>query len=96
VDVELALAPEAMRLAVRDRGPGIAPDDLPRVFDRYWRGKSAGRAEGLGLGLFITRKLVDAHGWRIEVASEVGRGSVFTVIVPLGGARAAPAEGAAA
>ncbi len=96
VEVELSVARETLRLRVRDRGPGIAPHDLPRVFDRYWRGRSAGHAEGLGLGLFITRKLVEAHGWRIEVASEVGRGSVFTIVVPLDGARSAPAEGAAA
>ena len=96
VDVEVASAPEALRLCVRDRGSGIAAEDLPRVFDRYWRGKSAGRAEGLGLGLFITRKLVEAHGWRIEVASELGRGTAFTVVVPLDAARAARAKDAAA
>jgi signal transduction histidine kinase len=96
VDVALAAGREALRLSVRDRGPGIAPDDLPRLFRRYWRGTSAGRSDGLGLGLFITRKLVEAHGWRIEVTSELGRGTTFTIVIPLNGARAAPAEGAAA
>lgn len=96
VDVELARAGKALRLSVRDRGPGIAPEDLPRVFDRYWRGRSTARAEGLGLGLFITRRLVEAHGWTIEAASALGEGSVFTVVVPLERTRAAPAEGAAA
>jgi signal transduction histidine kinase len=96
VDVELARTGRALRLSVRDRGPGIPPEDLPRVFERYWRGTGAARAEGLGLGLFITRKLVEAHGWSIEAASALGEGSVFTVVVPLERTRAAPAEGAAA
>lgn len=96
VDVEVAIAPGALRLSVRDRGAGIAPEDLPRVFERYWRARGTSGAEGLGLGLFITRKLVEAHGWRIEASSEPGRGSVFTVAVPLDGARASPGEGAAA
>jgi signal transduction histidine kinase len=96
VEVELAAAEGALRLSIRDHGQGIAPDDLPRVFERYWRARGTSGAEGLGLGLFITRKLVEAHGWRIDAESELGRGSVFTVVVPLDGARAAPAEGAAA
>jgi PAS domain S-box-containing protein len=85
VQIELVATAGALRLSVADRGPGIPPEELPRLFERYYRAKSASRTEGLGLGLFITRKLVDAHGWRIEVASEPGRGSVFTVVVPLAG-----------
>jgi PAS domain S-box-containing protein len=88
VDVGLLHRGDQLELSVRDRGPGIAPEDLPHLFDRYYRARGATRAEGLGLGLFITRKLVDAHGWRIDVASEAGRGSVFTVVIPA--ARAAP------
>jgi signal transduction histidine kinase len=82
VVVTLAADGERMELSVSDHGPGISPDELPRLFDRYYRARNATRAEGLGLGLFITRKLVDAHGWDIRVESELGRGSVFTVVVP--------------
>jgi PAS domain S-box-containing protein len=89
VRLRLVEADGAARLSVSDRGPGIAPEELPRLFERYYRARSAVRAEGLGLGLFITRKLVEAHGWRIEAESEPGRGSVFTVVIPAAGGRAA-------
>jgi signal transduction histidine kinase len=94
VAVTLAVDGERVKLSVSDRGTGIAPDELPRLFDRYYRARNETRAEGLGLGLFITRKLVQAHGWRIEVESELGRGSVFTVLVPA--APGAPARATAA
>jgi len=72
-----------VHLEVVDRGIGIAPESIAMLFDRYYRtagGKA--RATGLGLGLYISRLLVEAHGGRIEVASEVGRGSTFSVILP--------------
>lgn len=79
---------------IRDR---IPPDELPRVFERYFRARSAARAaEGLGLGLFITRKLVDAHGWGIEVESVPGTGTVFTVLIPSRPGDAAGGRSAAA
>jgi PAS domain S-box-containing protein len=70
-------------LTVADRGPGIAADELPRVFERFYRSPSAGPKEGLGLGLYITRLLVEAHGGRITVESQAGRGSAFHVALPL-------------
>lgn len=94
VRVELTATASALRLSVADRGPGIAPEELPRLFERYYRTKSAARAEGLGLGLFITRKLVEAHGWRIEVASEQGSGSVFTLVLPIASGKTAHATAA--
>ncbi|MDC3962746.1 PAS domain-containing sensor histidine kinase [Polyangium jinanense] len=68
--------------AVRDRGCGVQPDDLPHLFERYYRARSGQRTEGLGLGLFIVRQLVEAHGGRIWVESEVGKGSTFTITLP--------------
>lgn len=61
---------------VRDTGPGIEPDDMPNLFERYWRGKQS-NYKGAGLGLSIARGIVDAHGGRIWAESRVGRGSVF-------------------
>lgn len=74
-----------VRLIVRDTGQGIAPEDFPSIFDRFWRGDPArSRAEGVGggLGLAIARQLVLAHGGRIEVESQPGQGATFIVQLP--------------
>jgi two-component system sensor histidine kinase BaeS len=71
-------------ITVRDTGAGIAPEHLPKIFERFWRAdQSRTRATGgSGLGLPIVRQLVESHGGRVSVASAVGRGSVFTVELP--------------
>jgi signal transduction histidine kinase len=72
-------------LSVRDSGPGIAPEALPRVFDRFFRADQ-GRSRsggGCGLGLAICKELVEAHGGRIGAQSEPGAGSTFVVLLPL-------------
>ena len=73
-------------LTVSDTGPGIAPEDLPRLFERFFRAdKSRTPANGRnGLGLAISKAIVAAHGGSIEVTSETGRGSCFTVRLPAG------------
>jgi signal transduction histidine kinase len=71
-------------ISVADTGPGIASEDQPRVFERFWRAdkvRSRG-AGGTGLGLTIARQIADRHGARLDAQSEVGRGSVFTVRLP--------------
>jgi PAS domain S-box-containing protein len=70
-------------LEVEDTGDGIQPEDLPRIYDRFWRGPSADEeAGGSGLGLTITRDLVARMGGSIDVVSEAGRGTTFTVRLP--------------
>jgi PAS domain S-box-containing protein len=72
------------RIAVIDQGCGIPAEAIPHLFDRFFRvERNATQVQGLGLGLFITRRIVEAHGGRISVASEFGRGSTFTVTVPI-------------
>jgi len=74
-----------VEVKVRDTGAGIAADDLPYTFDRFYRAdKSRSRATGgAGLGLAIVKQLVKAHGGRIEVKSEIGRGTQFTFTLPV-------------
>jgi signal transduction histidine kinase len=76
-----------VRIAVVDTGVGIAPDDLPLLFDKYEQARHrATRGEkGTGLGLYITRQLVELHGGAIHVESEVGRGSTFSFTLPIAG-----------
>jgi signal transduction histidine kinase len=77
----------AVRFDILDTGPGIAPDDLPRVFDRFWQGKH-GAALGHGLGLAIAKGIIHAHGGHIGVSSTLGSGSMFYFTVPNGVRRA--------
>jgi len=71
-----------VRFAVRDTGVGIAPEHLPRLFDRFWQ-VERGAKGGLGLGLAICKGIIDAHGGRIWAASTVGEGSTFYFTLPL-------------
>jgi PAS domain S-box-containing protein len=85
--VELVARPHGDRalLFVRDRGPGIAPEDVLRIFDRFERASGRGYG-GLGLGLYVTRQIVEAHSGNIQVTSQPGAGSCFTVSLPLSAA----------
>ncbi len=69
-------------LQVSDTGPGIPADDLPRVFDRFWRGRQAARVSGSGIGLAVAAELAQAHGGRLAARSEPGRGTEMTLILP--------------
>ncbi|MFZ1395822.1 MAG: ATP-binding protein [Candidatus Promineifilaceae bacterium] len=78
-----------IHLSVIDSGPGIPPDDLPNVFDRFWRGdKSRSRhSGGSGLGLAIVKQIVELHHGRVSVLSPSGSGAVFTISLPVVGER---------
>jgi PAS domain S-box-containing protein len=68
---------------ITDLGQGIPAEDLPRIFDRFYRAARGRKAQGIGLGLYITRVLVEAHGGTIGVESTEGQGSTFTFTLPL-------------
>jgi len=76
--------PDAVELRVSDEGAGIAAHDLPHVFDRFYRaeGDLTRRVKGTGLGLFLTRAIVKAHGGEIRADSEPNKGATFTVTLP--------------
>ena len=97
--VSLQVAPDESRarLRVTDRGIGIPAEDQSRVFDRFERAVAAEHFGGLGLGLYIARQIVDAHGGEIRVESAPGAGTSFIVLVPRDarGLEAAPAAGGA-
>jgi signal transduction histidine kinase len=80
------------RFAVSDAGPGIAAADLPQVFERYWKGEESGKA-GTGLGLFIAKGIVDAHGGEIGVHSGAGKGATFYFTLPIAQSRSEGARG---
>ncbi|MDB5860048.1 MAG: putative response receiver/sensor histidine kinase, hybrid [Ramlibacter sp.] len=76
-------------VSVRDQGLGIAPADQERIFHQFERTEGSAQVPGLGLGLYIARQIVEAHRGRLEVSSELGKGSEFVLYLPLPGAAAA-------
>jgi signal transduction histidine kinase len=81
ITLSVALAADDVTFVVRDTGPGIPVDHLPHVFDRYWQAKRTDR-RGIGLGLSIAKRLVEAQGGEISVESEPGRGATFSFTLP--------------
>jgi len=82
IDVRVWREGDRVRFSVQDGGIGIAPEDQVKIFERFERAVSRRSYGGLGLGLWISRQIVDAPGGRIDVESELGRGSRFIVDVP--------------
>jgi PAS domain S-box-containing protein len=83
IDVRVEGVGRSARLVVKDGGVGIAPADQARIFERFERAVSSRHYGGLGLGLWIVRQIVEAHGGFIRVASSPGQGAEFTVELPL-------------
>lgn len=81
VTVAATPAPGGVSVTVSDTGPGIEPEFERHLFDRFWKGHAAG-TRGAGLGLAIVDGILRAHGTRIEVETEVGRGSAFSFTLP--------------
>jgi two-component system OmpR family sensor kinase len=89
IEVAVAVDGAVVRVAVRDHGPGLPSEDPDALFERFWRaegGRERGKA-GAGLGLAIVAAIVDAHGGEVGAANASGRGAVFTVRLPVAGAR---------
>ena len=84
VAIDLRQDGRCARLRIADTGVGIPPEELPRIFDRFFRGRANEIAtRGTGLGLAIAKRIVEIHGGTIEAASNVGAGTTLTVRLPL-------------
>jgi signal transduction histidine kinase len=83
IEIRLGSQDGVAQLAVQDHGPGINEADQKRIFEQFERAVTPAFA-GFGLGLWIARSIVEAHGGRIEVASALGQGATFTVVLPDG------------
>jgi signal transduction histidine kinase len=81
VTVSVGAEGDQVHIAVTDTGPGIAPDQLPRLFDRFWQANRKDR-RGVGLGLSIVKGIADAHGGDVRVETAVGAGTTFTLVLP--------------
>jgi signal transduction histidine kinase len=92
VDVRIWQEGGEARLAVEDRGPGIRPEDLERIFGRFERATSAQNRGGLGLGLYVSREIVHAHGGSIEARNREQGGASFLVRLPLDSGAVGSAE----
>jgi signal transduction histidine kinase len=84
VTMHLTVGPAEARIDVADRGPGVARDDQARIFERTYRGTrgAAVGKPGLGMGLYISKEIVDALGGRLELRSALGHGSTFSLVLP--------------
>lgn len=82
IGVRASFQAGGVEISVQDQGVGIAPDELPRLFERGWRAKRRTPSHGLGLGLYIARGLAEAHGGRLWAESQPGRGSTFHLWLP--------------
>jgi signal transduction histidine kinase len=82
IHVSVDAADDAARIVVRDQGIGLAADQRTRIFERFERAVSSSHYSGLGLGLWIAKQIVDAHGGTIDVDSDLGHGATFTVRLP--------------
>jgi signal transduction histidine kinase len=85
VDIHVDKLDDKVQISIRDYGPGIAPLDIPRVFDRYFHVEhgASGQTRGIGLGLAIVRTIAEKHNGKVWVNSQLGRGSTFYFEIPI-------------
>jgi signal transduction histidine kinase len=82
IDVYVSETPDDLQVCVCDNGPGIPEREQPRLFDRFYVVTDGRGLSGVGLGLYIARQMIELHGGRIWVESQVGKGSTFCFAVP--------------
>jgi signal transduction histidine kinase len=86
IQIDIQQTSGFVKLFIKDKGPGINPQKLPHLFDRYYRVDDRGQQySGLGLGLYISAEIIKKHGGEIGAESEIGKGSTFWFTLPIGG-----------
>lgn len=90
VEIELSDQPRWHRVQVIDTGVGIRPDELPHLFDRFYQGQSDRQIKGTGLGLYLSRQIIEAHGGRIWAAPHLPQGAIFAFELPSYGGSPSP------
>src|SRR5260370_21743932 len=95
--LEARVEGDDLLISVTDNGPGIAPEEIDRIFDKFYRSSSAAEtgAPGTGMGLAIARGIIVAHGGRVWAESSIGHGTTFTLAIPVERKPAESAESAA-
>lgn len=83
VEIVAVIENKNVNISIKDTGVGIKKDELERIFERFYRSETVRNTEGTGLGLSISKAIIEAHGGMIKAESENGKGSCFTVIIPL-------------
>jgi signal transduction histidine kinase len=83
ITVTSSFTPEDIVVDIADTGVGISPGDLPHVFERFFKADKSRTQGGTGLGLAIAKHIVQTHGGTISVKSELGKGSIFTINLPI-------------
>jgi signal transduction histidine kinase len=83
VEIATAIKNNKVNISIKDTGLGIKKEDLERIFERFYRTDASRSMEGTGLGLSIAKAIIEAHGGMIKAESDFGRGSCFTIILPL-------------
>lgn len=74
---------QAIAISVKDNGVGILAEDISKIFEPFYRGQNARNEKGIGLGLSLVKQVVDLHGGKIEVQSELGKGTTFLITIPV-------------
>ena len=83
ISIRASQSEQNVTISVSDTGCGIAHKDLEHVWELFYRGTNSRREQGMGIGLSTVKNIIDTHGWDIQIASESGKGSTFTITIPL-------------
>jgi len=83
IEIRVSLAKDKVKIAIKDYGCGIPREDLEHIFEKFYRGKRSQPVSGTGLGLCISKGIIEAHGGKIAVESDLGRGTTVTVEIPV-------------